>query len=324
VIDRDTASRLARLPLGCLARAYPHKLDHVAGGDADVRVPRELHPAFYGCFDWHSAVHGYWTLARLARTVDDLPETPAILALFDDALSPDNLAVEAAYLARHPGFERTYGWAWLLALARELGGTRWGAAIEPLAEVIAGHYLAFLPKLAYPIRTGVHANTAFGLALAFDYARDVGHAPLERAIREFAIAYYGNDVAVPAAWEPSGEDFFSPSLMEADLARRVMPDFTEWMHRFLPDLPPSLREPARVTDRADGKLAHLDGLNLSRAWCMRAIAAALPSDDPLRDELARSAALHAGEGLAHVTTGDYMGEHWLATFAVYLLETPEP
>lgn len=310
------ASQFATLALACLRRERPHKLDHLVLDDAPVPRPRDLHPAFYGCLDWHSAVHGHWMLAQLARRMPELPERAAIAELFDDTLTARNLEIEAAYFAGRPSFERTYGWAWLLELARTLAEP-WRTHIRPLADVIVELYLAFLPKQTYPIRTGVHANTAFGLALALDYARDVGHLALEQLIVDRALAYYGDDVAVPAAWEPSGEDFFSPSLLEADLMRRVVADVPAWLARFMPALPPSLRTPAVVGDRSDPKLAHLDGLNLSRAWCMRRIAAALPAG-ALRDELERAGEVHTREGLAHVATGDYMGEHWLASFAVYL------
>lgn len=310
------------MPLAGLVREYPHKLDHLVRDAAGIPQPRELHPAFYGCFDWHSAVHGHWTLARLRR-VPDLPEAAAIDALFDQHLTAEHLAREAAYCRAEPTFERTYGWAWVLALATELRDTRWAAAVQPLADVIVEHYVAFLPKQTYPIRTGVHANTAFGLAFALDHARAVGHAALAELVENRARNYYGLDVDAPAMWEPGGEDFFSPTLIEADLMRRVLspPRFAAWLHGFLPRLPASLAEPVQPTDRSDGKLAHLDGLNLSRAWCMRAIADALDERDLLRDELARAGELHAREGLAHVATGDYAGEHWLATFAVYLLGT---
>ncbi len=324
MIDTQLASQLARMPLAHLRRELPHKLDHVVMTDDDLRRPRELHPAFYGCFDWHSAVHGHWMLARLARVVSGLAEHGAIHKLFDETLTPENLAAEAAYFEHQPSFERTYGWAWLLELARELSGTRWAPAMRPLVDVIVGAYLAFLPKQTYPIRTGVHANTAFGLSLALDWARAASHRELEALIVERARWYFGADANVPAAWEPSGEDFFSPSLIEADLMRRVLgrDELATWMHAFLPDLPPSLRAPAQVSDRSDGKLAHLDGLNLSRAWCMRSLAAALPDDDALRAQLATAAVAHARTGLAHVATGHYAGEHWLASFAVYMLGTP--
>jgi hypothetical protein len=233
-------------------------------------------------------------------------------------------------------FERTYGWAWLLKLAEELqdwdnpSAKEWSANVRPLADKIVALYLAFLPKQTYPIRSGVHPNTAFGLAFAFDYARAVGHEPLRRLIEERSRDYFGGDAGIPAAWEPDGADFFSPGLMEADLMRRVLPpeEFRAWFHRFLPDLakgePKRLLTPATVTDRTDPQLVHLDGLNLSRAWCMRALAVALPRDDPARKVLAESAARHADAALRHVASGDYAGEHWLASFAVYLLSTPAP
>jgi hypothetical protein len=317
VADRtELLSRLAALPLACVTREFPYKVDHVVE-DRDTRLHRELHPAFYGCFDWHSAVHGHWMLVRLWKQAarDD------IRAVLDANLTPEHLAIEAAYFTpTRASFERPYGWAWALALATETLGTPWGAALEPLAAVIVERYLAFLPKQTYPVRTGVHANTAFGLAFALDHARAVQHAALERLIVERALAYYGSDVDYPAAWEPSGEDFFSPALVEADLMRRVVPDFAAWLRAFLPaGLPAALANPAVVSDRNDPKLAHLDGLNLSRAWCLQAIAAALPANE--REPYAVAAALHARAGLANVTTGDYAGEHWLATFATYLLTT---
>jgi hypothetical protein len=324
VIDSDLASQLAALPLAHLRREFPHKLDHVAFSDIDISPPHLLHPAFYGCFDWHSAVHGHWMLARLDRVVPGLRETGAIHALFDETLTAVNLAVEAAYFEVRPAFERTYGWAWLLELARELEGTRWAANLDPLVEVIVRGYMEFLPKQRYPIRGGVHANTAFGLAFALDYARATHHLELEALIVERARAYYGGDTDVPAQWEPGGEDFLSPALVEADLMRRVLPaaELEPWLQRFLPSLPPSLQHPAVVDDREDPKLAHLDGLNLSRAWCMRSLAAALPPTNALRPVLVSAAAEHTHAGLAHVATGSYAGEHWLASFAVYLLGTP--
>ncbi|HEY5946349.1 MAG TPA: DUF2891 domain-containing protein [Kofleriaceae bacterium] len=316
MLSIEQASQFARLGLGCLRRELPHKLDHLILDDSDVKPPRALHPAFYGCLDWHSAVHGHWMLARLLRQFPRLPQVDDIRALFDDTLTEENLLIEATYFQGRASFERTYGWAWLLELARELGEP-WRPRLSPLVDVIVGRYLDLLPKQTYPIRSGVHANTAFGLALALDYARAAQHAALEQLIADRALAYYGGDIAVPAAWEPSGEDFLSPSLVEADLMRRVVEDFTAWFTRFMPTLPASLRTPVQVTDRSDPKLAHLDGLNLSRAWCLRRIAAALPASE-LRDEVEAAGVAHAREGLANVATGDYMGEHWLASFAVYL------
>jgi Protein of unknown function (DUF2891) len=324
VIDTQLASRLACMPLAHLRRELPHKLDHLVLAEADLRRPRELHPAFYGCFDWHSAVHGHWMLARLARIVPGLAELGAIHALFDETLTVENLRVEAEYFEHRPAFERTYGWAWFLELARELAGTRWAPALQPVVAVIVAGYRAFLPKQTYPIRSGVHANTAFGMAFALDWARAACHRELESLLVERARTYYGADVAAPAAWEPGGEDFLSPTLIEADLMRRVLTatELTAWIRGFLPEPPRGLCEPAIVTDRSDPKLAHLDGLNLSRAWCMRSLAAALPDDVPLRAQLAMAAVSHARAGLANVATGNYAGEHWLASFAVYMLGTP--
>ena len=313
------ASQFANLALACVRRELPHKLDHLLIEAGDVPSPRALHPAFFGCFDWHSAVHGHWMLARLLRQFPELPEAAAIAAWFDVSLTAPNLTAEANYFVNRPSFERTYGWAWLLQLARELRDP-WRAHLQPLVDVIVRGYLDFLPKQTYPIRAGTHANTAFGLAFALDYARDVGHAELAELIENRARTYYAADVDAPAVWEPSGDDFLSPCLVEADLMRRVLAPsrFAAWLHAFLPRLPVNLAEPAIVSDRSDGKLAHLDGLNLSRAWCLRGIAAALSPHDLMTDALVAAAELHAREGLAHVATGDYMGEHWLASFAVYL------
>lgn len=329
------ASSLAKLPLHCLRKEYPNKIDHVLAGDADAKKPRELHPAFYGCFDWHSSVHGHWMLVRLLRQFPALPEAAQIRATLNATLTAKNIAVEVAYFDG-PGrqsYERTYGWAWLLQLATELhgwddpDGKRWAAALQPLADALIARYLAFMPKQTYPIRTGVHPNTAFGLAFALDHARAVGHAKLEALVVERATTYFGKDVDYPAQLEPSGEDFFSPALMEADLMRRVLrpAKLATWLRAFFQrGLPKPLAKPAIVSDRTDPKLAHLDGLNLSRAWCLRSLAAALPARDPLRASLVAAAKAHTTEGLAHVTTGDYAGEHWLASFAVYLLGTPAP
>jgi hypothetical protein len=254
VIDATLASAYARIALAGVTREVPHKLDHVVTDDAPVPRPRELHPAFYGCFDWHSAVHSHWTLARLLRVYPELPEAGEIRAALDANLTAENLAAEAAYCRAHPGFERMYGWAWLLELARELRDTAWGEHIEPLAGVIADGYLAFLPKQTYPIRTGTHNNTAFGLAFALDYARAVNHAELAELIENRARSYYGGDVEAPAEWEPSGDDFLSPSLVEADLMSRVLEPsrFSGWLDAFLPCLPAGLAVPGIVSDGSDG------------------------------------------------------------------------
>jgi hypothetical protein len=331
-LTAEQASHLAGLALGCIRREFPNKVDHVMNDMGDVITPRQLHPAFYGCLDWHSAVHAHWMLVRLLQMFPILPEADRIRAALDQNLTKANIAAEVAYFQapNRQSFERTYGWAWLLELARAVhgwddpDGRRWAEALQPLVDDIAARYRGFLPKQTYPIRTGVHPNTAFGLALALDYARAAGDTALADLIVERATTYYGNDADAPVAWEPGGEDFLSPTLVEADLMRRVLPagKLAPWLHRFLPRLPKQLAQPAIVSDRSDPKLAHLDGLNLSRAWCLRALAAALPAQDALRAPLAAAADAHAKEGLAHVATGDYMGEHWLASFAIYLLLTP--
>jgi hypothetical protein len=337
-LTQPQASHFASLALKCIQKEYPNKLDHVNNDAADVRSPRAMHPAFYGCFDWHSTVHGHWMLVHLLRLFPDLPEAKQIRAALDQNLSDKNIAGEVAYLkeANRASFERTYGWAWLLKLAEELhgwndpDGRRWSANLQPLADALAEKYLAFLPKQNYPIRTGVHPNTAFGLAFALDYAHAVGNSRLAKLIEQRSLTYFGRDVNYPAAWEPGGEDFFSPALIEADLMRRVMPqrEFAKWFGTFLPGIarsqPHALLTAAVVTDRTDPKLVHLDGLNLSRAWCMRNIAHALPPNDPARRILARSAAAHAQAALPFIASGNYEGEHWLASFAVYMLTTPAP
>jgi hypothetical protein len=332
----DQANAFARLALRAIRQEYPNKPAVVLNGPAELRAPRTFHPAFYGSYDWHSSVHGHWMLVRLLRRFPDLAERQAIRAALGDHLTPEHVATETATFARPnmQSFERPYGWAWLLKLAEELhgwddaDGKAWAKAVQPLADHLASRYVSYFPKQTYPIRSGVHPNTAFGLAFALDYARAVGRRPLAALVEERARAYFGKDERIPAAWEPDGADFFSPSLQEADLMRRVLPpaEFAPWLARFLPDLargePKSLLTPATVTDRTDPQLVHLDGLNLSRAWCLRHLAAALPEADPARPVLNVAAARHAEAGLRHVASGDYAGEHWLASFAVYLLTTP--
>lgn len=332
-LTQAQASSLAKLPLKCVRKEYPNKLDHVMNDKGEVQSPRALHPAFYGCFDWHSSVHGHWMLVRLLKTFPNLPEAAEIRAALNENLSAANLQGEIAYLQQpnRQSFERTYGWAWLLKLAEELhgwndaDGKQWATNLKPLADALVTRYVNFLPKQTYPIRTGVHPNTAFGLAFALDYAKTIGEQKLVDLITERSRTYYGKDTNYPAAWEPGGEDFFSPSLMEADLMRRVMKpaEFQKWFAAFLPELtkgdPKSLLLPAVVADRSDPKIVHLDGLNLSRAWCMRSIAAALPTNDPRRKILLNAANSHAKDALANIASGDYAGEHWLASFAVYLL-----
>jgi hypothetical protein len=332
-LDLEFAGKLTRNALAHVSREYPNKLDHVIGANADIQSPRQLHPVFYGSFDWHSCVHGYWLLARLRRQFPSLPERPRIDALFDAQLTHEKLAVECAYLARphSGGFERPYGWAWLLKLAAELGrgGVETGAwheALSPLAAAFAQRLRDHLPKLTYPIRGGAHFNTAFALALALDYAdADNGLADL---IRRRAYAWFGADAGCQA-WEPGGDDFLSPALMEAECMRRAMPqqEFGEWFRRFLPDAaagePATLFTPAIVTDRADGKIAHLDGLNLSRAWCWRSIADSLAPEDPVRAHALAAAHRHLAASLPYIAV-DYAGAHWLGSFALLALGADSP
>ncbi len=338
VLNQPGASRFARLALKCVRKEFPNKPEHVMNDKSDVSSPSTLHPAFFGCYDWHSSVHGHWMLVRLLRRFPTLPEADEIRNALNANLTRENIQTEVAYLKQpnRQSFERTYGWAWLLKLGEELyvrkdaDGRRWLENLQPLVDALVERYIAFLPKQNYPIRTGVHPNTAFGLAFALDYAKAAGNEKLISLIVERSGTYFGGDSNYPASWEPGGEDFFSPALLEADLMRRVLKpeEFQRWFRRFLPRLnrlePKTLLRPAVVTDRTDPKLVHLDGLNLSRAWCMQSIARTFPQNDPTRKVLVESARLHARDALAHVASGDYAGEHWLASFAVYMLSTAEP
>jgi hypothetical protein len=332
----DLASSFARVALDNVAREYPNKLDHVMHGDADVASPRALHPAFCGSFDWHSCVHMHWLLARIARLEPEIPEAGAIAAWFDANLTREAIAGEVAYLGRAgtQTFERTYGWAWLLKLAQELGRGEdacfraWRDNVAPLADAFVARYLAWLPRAAVPLRGGLHTNSAFGLAFALDYASAVGETALEAACERKALDWYANDTDYPAAFEPSGNDFVSPALIEADLMRRVLGGsaFAEWLQRFLPGFadgaPVSLFTPVVPTDRSDGQIVHLDGLSLSRAWCFDAIADALPAGDPRVNRCRAAASEHLAAGMEGVASGDYMGAHWLASFAALALTGP--
>ena len=322
-LTEDLAARFAKIALGHVTREYPHALTHVLDGPQDVRSPRDLHPVFYGSFDWHSCVHAYWMLARLLFLYPGMPPAAAIRSLFDSQLTAEAVAAECAYLHRPAarGFERPYGWAWLLKLSAALlsfPDHPWSATLAPLTAIFATRFEDFLPKATYPVRAGTHFNTAFALALAAD------HPPLCELLRRTAERWYGADADCPAR-EPSGDDFLSPALAEAECMRRLLlaEQFLPWFDRFLPDIadarPATLFQPATVTDRSDGKIAHLDGLNLSRAWCWRSLAAALPPDDPRRPVMLQAAKLHLDAALPHVA-GDYMGEHWLASFAVLALD----
>ena len=321
-LDPARAGQFARIALGHVTREYPHKADHVMTGDADAYIPRAIHPIFFGSFDWHSCVHGYWLLARVRRLFPGLPEAAAIDALFADAFTPAKVEAERAYLDRASarGFERPYGWAWLLMLAEELrlAASPHAETLRPLADAFAQRFRDFLPLLTYPVRTGAHGSTAFALVLAARHA-DEG---LRALLAERARDWFGADRDAQA-WEPSGDDFLSPTLMEASAMAALMPRdaFGAWLAHFLPRLaarePATLFTPAVVSDRSDGKIAHLDGLNLSRAWAFRLIADAIDAADVaaiLRDAADR----HLAAALDEVA-GDYMGEHWLASFALLAL-----
>ncbi len=328
-LTQELAEKFASLALGHVGREFPNKLDHVMGGAEDSKTPRDLHPIFYGSFDWHSCVHGYWLLARIVRRFPGLATAPRIGALLDERITPESVTIECAYLERPEsrGFERPYGWAWLLALQAELerhqngAGKRAAQHLHPLAQAFAKRFKHFLPLCDYPIRAGVHSNTAFALRLAADYAaRD---AELMAYLQTSARKWYGADSDCQA-WEPSQDDFLSSALMEAEAMRRLAPDaFRDWFARFLPRAalgePTTLFTPARVSDRSDGKIAHLDGLNLSRAWCWRAIAGALDPADPVRARALEAADRHIDASLGAIA-GDYAGEHWLATYAMLALE----
>ena len=323
ILDQSLAENFARIALGHVRREFPNKLDHVLEDETDAKPPRALHPIFFGSFDWHSCVHGYWMLARLLRLFPENAQAGEIIALFDKAFTRPKVAQEVAYLTRVSagGFERPYGWAWALMLSAELAASDkdvWADHFRPLERAFAARFFDYLPKLTYPIRAGTHGNTAFALVLADEYARAAGDEPLRALFAERARAWFGKDRNAPA-WEPSGDDFLSPTLIEALCMKRLLPadEFAPWFAAFLPDLakrePRVLFAPATVSDRSDGKIAHLDGVNLSRAWCMRALGADF-GDAPQR---------HIDAALGHVA-GEYAGEHWLASFAVLALGATAP
>jgi DUF2891 family protein len=321
-IDAATASRFASIALGHVRREYPYKMDHVLLGDEDALPPRVLHPIFYGSFDWHSCVHGWWTLLTLRRLFPAMAEASAIAELADESFTAGKVAVERAYLDRpmSAGFERPYGWGWLMYLHLEAsrhGDRLWGLELEPLARAFAERLHVYLAKLTYPIRVGTHFNTAFALVLALEWAEQFDPS-LAKAIRTWTTEKFGQDRNCQA-WEPGGDEFLSSALIEALCMARVLPaaEFASWFAAYLPAMtdrqPSTLFTPAIVSDRSDGKIAHLDGLNLSRGWCWLSIAPLLPD---VEQATARAAAeAHLSAALPHVA-GDYMGEHWLASFAL--------
>lgn len=323
LLNVEKASELASLPLNCISNPFPYKDGHTIASPSDLALPQVHHPAFYGCFDWHSAVHGHWSLVYLLKTFPDLPNSSQIRSAINQNITEENIAKEIAYFSLNKftsSFERTYGWAWLLKLSEELytwddpDAQKWFKILTPLNNLISKKYIEYLPKLAYPIRVGEHSNTAFGLSFALDYAMTIKDDSLVKIIGTKAKEFYLNDVGCPISWEPSGYDFLSPCLQEMDIMRKVLnsQEFETWNKQFL-NLTTSSLSPAVVKDRSDGKLVHLDGLNFSRAWCLYPLAKRNPSLMVVADE-------HLMYSLEKITDGDYMGEHWLATFALYAMK----
>ncbi|MFN0106157.1 MAG: DUF2891 domain-containing protein [Bryobacteraceae bacterium] len=332
MLTPDIAARLAELPLHCIQREYPNKTAHtIEGGSDAILSPRQLHPSFYGCFDWHSSVHGHWMLVRLLKTNKGLPREAQIRKVLAASFQPEALEGEVKYFQTYKlakTFERTYGWAWLLKLDEELRawddpqGREWALNIKPLTDLIVDLWTAYLPKQTYPNRTGVHPNTAFGLVFALDWARAAQHAAFEKQIVQRGKDYYAANSAVTAIQEPDGTDFLSPSLEVADLMRRVLSraEFPAWFNRYItPAGLANLLKTPEVSDRGDYQIVHLDGLSLSRAWCLYGIANALPQNGTRTRQLRAAAKRLIDTALPHVTAGNYGGEHWLASFAVYAL-----
>jgi hypothetical protein len=328
-LSPEQASELAEPALQCVQKPYPYKPGNVLTGKDDLKEPRTHHPAFYGCFDWHSSVHGHWTLVKLLKEFPEHPRRQEILDKLGDNITAENIRVETEffYSEGNKTFERTYGWAWLLKLAEELetwddpAGKEFAGNVRPLADSIVQKYLDFLGVLPYPIRVGEHTNTAFGLGFAWDYSKHRGLSELQELIERRSRDFYLADQGCPLEWEPGGFDFISPCLMEADLMSRILdPDaYKNWLMRFLPGIldPGSFKlMPANVTDRSDPKIVHLDGLNLSRAWCLFHISGKLKGDYP---HLARTALAHLEASLPYIASDNYEGEHWLASFAVFAL-----
>jgi hypothetical protein len=332
-LDRELASRLVALSLDCTARQWPNKPSHVYDEPGQLQPPAALTPAFFGCLDWHSAVHGHWAMLRVLGLYPDLPEAAAMRERLAQHLTAQRIAGELAFFRaeRNRTFERPYGWGWLLRLYAELGrhpepaARQWQAALQPLAEHLAGATIDYLGRLSTPVRAGTHYNTAFALAHMLDAARVTGMQPLAAAIDSSARRFFAADRDCPTAYEPSGEDFLSPCLAEADLMRRILPppEFAAWLDRFLPPVDAErfapLRTPVSVRDRHDPKIGHLIGLAFHRAWCFEGIASALPGPDARRASYRNLAALHRQAGLAQMFDAGYGGSHWLASFAIYLL-----
>ncbi|MCM4155609.1 DUF2891 domain-containing protein [Gramella sp. AN32] len=332
-MNLEQANKLAELPLSCLETEYPNKLGQTLEGKDAIGEPRELHPAFYGCFDWHSSVHGHWSLVSLLKQFPNLNKHEEIRTKLSNSLSADNIKGEVAYFKREESadYERTYGWAWLLKLSAELQtwedplGKELAQNLEPLTQLIVQRFEEFLPKLNYPIRIGEHTNTAFGMTLAYDYALATGNESLKKAIDKRSQEFYVKDDNCPIDWEPGGYDFLSPCLEEIDIMRRVLPknSFSLWMDDFMPQLKNKdfALEVGKVSDRTDGKLVHLDGLNFSRAWVFNGLAKQYPKD---YGHLAALANKHINYSFPNLVGDSYEGGHWLGTFAIYALQESIP
>lgn len=325
VITYESAIKLAKIPLKCIQQEYPNKLNQVLGEANDLLPPTELHPAFFGCFDWHSSVHGHWMLVKLIKLFPDIPEVELIREKLGQNLSYKNIQAELAYFngTHNKTFERTYGWAWLLKLAQELNewddkqGAIWYKNLKPLTDLITIKYEEFLPKLTYPIRTGEHPNTAFAISLAYDYALSTGNNSLKQLLEERSRDFFLDDTGCPVSWEPNGFDFLSPCLEEANLMERILSqeEYYVWIRDFIPDF--GVMIPAIVSDRSDPKIVHLDGLNFSRTWCLYGISKSLPN--PQKESLKKIADNHFEASFAYIFSGNYEGEHWLASFALLAL-----
>lgn len=323
------AEHLASLAFHCIQTEYPNKLGHVIANSSEVRTPYDLHPAFYGCFDWHSSVHGHWMLIKLLKLFPEMENAEAIKQAIDQNLSKQNILDEVDYFGQtlNRSFERTYGWAWIFQLAYELKtwdnpqAEIWLSNLQPLHSHLRNSLISYLPKQTYPIRTGVHPNTAFALGFALDYAKLTEDKAFEEILIQRSKDYYLADKNYPAYLEPNGTDFFSPSLLEADLMHRILEpkEYENWMENYLPQIPENILNPAVVSDRNDLQLVHLDGLNLSRAWCMLGIAKHLEKNNPQKKQLLEAAEKHLKDALPNIASGDYAGEHWLASFAVYAM-----
>ncbi|NHK28459.1 DUF2891 family protein [Parvularcula flava] len=332
-LSQPLAERFARLALDCVHREYPNKIAHVFQSDEDAKTPRELYPVFYGCFDWHSSVHGHWLLTRVLRTYPETELRDEIIAALDESFTTENIAGEVAYFAGEgrASFERPYGLAWFLQLMTELRewddpqAQEWAGTLAPLEEAVVTRITDWLPKLAYPIRLGTHNQSAFAFGLYLDWADATGNDDVASLVRRKAMEFHEKDVNCPLAFEPSGEDFLSPCLMEADLMRRVIEGeaYARWLGTFLPQIPidgsGDWLAPGIVLDPADGKLVHLDGVNLSRAWALEGIASSLPEGDVRIPALLAAAEIHREAGIASVSAEHYEGSHWLASFATYLV-----